>query len=148
MPVNPDLVEREFEPTKPYPVSAAKIAEFADAVGSSDPAHFDAEVARARGYRDVIAPPTFAVVISQRAELALMMDPTSGIDFGRVVHGEQSFTHHRPLTAGDEVVGTFHVDGIRAAGNNTMVLTRCELTGTSGDPICTTRSTVVVRGGN
>ena len=147
MAVNPDLVERDFEPTKPYTVSAAKIAEFAEAVGSTDAAHFDAEVARARGYRDVIAPPTFAVVISQRAELALMGDPTSGIDFGRVVHGEQSFTHHRPMTAGDAVAGKFYVDAVRQAGNNTMVLTRCELT--AGDePVCTTRSTVVVRGGN
>jgi acyl dehydratase len=147
MSVNADFQGREYPPTTPYVVSAAKIAEFAEAVGSADPVHTDAQVAQARGYADVIAPPTFAVLIAQRCDRQLILDPEAGIDYSRVVHGEQRFAHHRPLTAGDSVVGTLHVDTVREAGGHAMVTTRTELTTTAGEPVCTATSTIVIRGG-
>ena len=91
-----------------------------------------ADVARARGYRDVIAPPTFAVLIAQQCDAQLIADPEAGIDFSRVVHGEQRFVHHRPLTAGDDVVGMLHVDAVREAGGHAMVTTRTELATVDG----------------
>ncbi|WP_347352531.1 MaoC family dehydratase N-terminal domain-containing protein [Intrasporangium sp.] len=147
MPVNADFQGRTYPPTRPYRVSAAKIREFAEAVGSSDPAHFDAEVARSRGYADVIAPPTFAVLIAQQCDRQLVTDPQAGIDYSRVVHGEQKFVHHRPLTAGDSIVGTLHVDAVREAGGHAMVTTRSELATDAGEPVCTATSTLVIRGG-
>lgn len=146
MPVNADFQGRVFPPTAPYVVSAAKIQEFADAVGSGDPVHREADTARALGYADVIAPPTFAVLIAQQCDAQLVLDPEAGIDFSRVVHGEQKFTHHRPLTAGDSIVGTLHVDSVREAGGHAMVTTRTELATTAGEPVCTSTSTIVVRG--
>jgi acyl dehydratase len=147
MSVNADFQGREYPPTTPYVVSAAKIAEFAEAVGSTDPVHTDAQVAQARGYDVVIAPPTFAVLIAQRCDRQLILDPEAGIDYSRVVHGEQRFAHHRPLMAGDAVVGTLHVDTVREAGGHAMVTTRTELTTTAGEPVCTATSTIVIRGG-
>lgn len=147
MPVNADFQGRSYPSTKPYGVSAAKIREFAEAVGSSDPVHVDRDVARARGYADVIAPPTFAVLIAQQCDRQLILDPEAGIDYSRVVHGEQKFVHHRPLTAGDSIVGTLHVDGVREAGGHAMVTTRTELATESGEPVCTATSTIVIRGG-
>ncbi len=146
MPVNADFVGRTYHPSAPYPVGAAKIREFAEAVGSTDPVHTDAEAARARGYRDVIAPPTFAVLISMQCDAQLVTDPEAGIDYSRVVHGEQKFVHHRPITAGDDVVGVLHVDEVKAAGGHTMVTTRTELSA-AGDDVCTAVSTLVIRGG-
>src|SRR5699024_78479 len=93
--VDKALVGRSYAPTENYPVSAVKIAELAAATGSTHPAHTDRDAARALGYDDVVAPPTFAVVIAQRAEQAYVADPASGIDFSRVVHAEERFTHHR-----------------------------------------------------
>lgn len=143
--VTEDYVGRVYPPHPPYTVSAAKIKEFAEAVGSTDPVHTDPEVARARGYRDVIAPPTFAVIISQRPEFAFLNDPENGIEFGKVLHGEQGFTYQRPLTAGDEVVATLRIASVRAAGANTMIGVQTDLT--AGDElVCTTNSTIVVRG--
>ena len=147
MPVNSEFQGRSYPPTTPYGVSAAKIREFAEAVGATDPAHLDAEIARARGYADVIAPPTFAVLIAQQCDAQLVADPEAGIDYSRVVHGEQKFAHHRPLTAGDAVVGTLHVDTVREAGGNAMVTTRTELATVEGEALCTARSTIVIRGG-
>lgn len=147
MPVNADFQGRTYPPSPAYVVSAAKIREFAEAVGSTDPVHVDADVARARGYADVIAPPTFAVLIAQSCDAALVADPEAGIDFSRVVHGEQKFTHHRPLTSGDAVVGTLHVDTVREAGGHAMVTTRTELATEAGEALCTAVSTIVIRGG-
>jgi acyl dehydratase len=146
MPVNEDFQGRTYPPTEPYTVSAAKIREFAEAVGSTDRAHFDLDVARGRGYADVIAPPTFAVLIAQQCDAQLIRDPEAGIDFSRVVHGEQRFTHHRPMAAGDTLVGTLHVDTVRAAGGHAMVTTRTELATESGEAVCTATSTIVIRG--
>ncbi len=146
MPVNEQFAGRTYPPTAPYQVGRAKIAEFAGAVGAVDEVHTDVEVARARGYVDVIAPPTFAVLIAQQADRQLMEDPEAGVDFSRVVHGEQKFVHHHPLTAGDEVVATMTVDTVRLVGGHAMVTTRSELATVGGEARCTATSTLVIRG--
>ena len=109
--------------------------------------HTDAQAAQAAGYADVIAPPTMAVRFSQAAERAYVVDPEAGIDYSRVVHGEQRFVHHRPITAGDEVLGTTTVDAVRSAGGHSMVTTRTELSTAAGVALTTSTSTIVVRGG-
>ena len=147
MAVNPSFVGRTYPPSGPYAVDAALIAAFAAAVGATDPVHTDPDAARAAGYDDVVAPPTMAVRFSQQSERAYVTDPEAGIDFSRVVHGEQRFVHHRPITAGDEVLGTLTVDSVRAAGGHSMVTTRTELATTAGEALCTTTSTIVIRGG-
>lgn len=147
MAVNPDFVGRTYPPSEPEPVDAGAIAAFAAAVGASDPVHTDPGAARAAGYGDVIAPPTMAVRFAQAAERAYVEDPQAGIDFSRVVHGEQRFVHHRPITAGDEVAGTVTVDAVRSAGGHSMVTTRTELATVGGEALATCTSTIVVRGG-
>ena len=62
--INPDYVGRTFEPSEPYEVSRVKIAEFATAIGEPSPLCRDRAAAQAAGYPDVIAPPTFAIVIT------------------------------------------------------------------------------------
>ncbi|SDP73824.1 Acyl dehydratase [Pedococcus dokdonensis] len=147
MAVNADFAGRSYPPSGPYLVDAAMLAAFASAVGSQDPVHTSAEAAQAAGYRDVIAPPTFAVTIAQQCDAVFVQDPEAGIDYSRVVHGEQRFVHHRPITAGDSVVGTLTVDSVREAGGHAMVTTRTELTTEDGEALCTSTSTIVIRGG-
>jgi acyl dehydratase len=147
MGVNPQLTGRSYPPTPVYEVGREKIAEFATAIGSDDPAHRDPEAAKALGYPDVIAPPTFAIIVAQRAEAQVVQDPEAGIDWARVVHGEQRFTHHRPIVAGDRLVATSHVDAVREAGGHGMVTTRVEIATEDGEPVSTAVSTMVVRGG-
>lgn len=146
MAVNLDFAGRVYPPTDPYPVPASRIRAFADAVGADHPIHHDPDIARARGYADVVASPTFAVVIAQETEGQYIADPEAGIDFSRVVHGEERFTHHEPIVGGDEVVATLHIDALRQAGGHTMVTTRTELTRPGGDPLSTVVSMIVVRG--
>ncbi len=139
-------VGRVYPPTAPYAVGREHLRDFARAVGATHPVHHDVEAARAAGYADVVATPTFAVVIAQRAEAQLIEDPAAGIDFSRVVHADERFTHHRPIVAGDEIVTVLHVDAIVERAGLAMVTTRCELAGTAGDAVATVLSTLAVRG--
>jgi len=147
MAVNASFTGRTYPAIAPYAVGREKIREFAEAVGATDVVHTDQAQARARGYRDVIAPPTFAVLIAQQCDRQLIVDPEAGIDFSRVVHAEQRFVHHRPITAGDEIVGVLTVDSVREVGGHAMVTTSSRLSTTEGEPVCTATSTLVIRGG-
>ena len=146
MGVNASFTGRQYLPDDVYEVGREKIREFALAVGENHPAHTDAAAARALGHRDVIAPPTFAVIVAQRSDARLVEDPEAGIDFTRVVHGEQRFVHYRPITAGDRLVATLHVDSVREAGGHAMVSTRSEIATEAGEAVCTATSMLVVRG--
>lgn len=144
--VDPTLVGRSYAPGETYVVSRAKIAELATATGASHPAHTDPDAAWALGYADVVAPPTFAVVLAQRAEQAYVDSPESGIDFSRVVHAEERFTHHRPIVAGDRLRTTVHVDSVVERGGITLVTTRSEIADEAETPVSTVVSTLAVRG--
>jgi len=145
MPVDVGYAGRQYPPTAAYEVGRQKLQEFADAVGVSHPAHTDPSVARELGYPDVIAPPTFAVVVAQRAEAQLFEDPAAGIDFGRVVHADERFTHHRPIHAGDRLVTVLHVDSITVRAGLAMITTRAEIATEDGEPVSTVVSTLAVR---
>jgi acyl dehydratase len=146
MALDPSFVGRCYPATSTYHVGREKIREFAEAIGDDDVVYRDPQAARACGYSDVIAPPTFAITLSLRAQQALTCDPALGLDYSRMVHGHQSFTHHRPIRAGDVLAATLHVDGIRAMGGNDMLTLRCEITDSVGDPVTTARTILVIRG--
>jgi len=140
------FIGREYPPTSPYEVGREKIREFAEAIGDPNPAYRDPAAARALGHPDVIAPPTFPVVVSMRAGAQVVFDPELGLDYTRVVHGEQRFVYTRPVRAGDRLVAVLHVDNIRSAAGNDILSTRTELSTVDGEQVCTAYSTLVARG--
>ncbi|MFV0459106.1 MAG: MaoC family dehydratase N-terminal domain-containing protein [Actinomycetales bacterium] len=149
MSVNEDFVGKVYPPEGIYEVSREKIREFALATCGEElahPAYLDPAVAASLGHADVLAPPTFLVIPAQRSDERLIADPDAGIDFSRVVHGEESFTHHRAVVAGDRLQATLHVDAIRMAAGNAIITTRNEITDEAGHPVSTVVSTLVVRG--
>jgi acyl dehydratase len=146
MALDRDVVGRSYPPSAVYEVGRGKIAEFATAVGADDPVHRDAEAARAAGHPDVIAPPTFAIVVSLEAAFVVLSDPDVALDYSRVVHGEQKFVHHRPIRAGDRLVATTTIDAVRSVAGNDLLTTRVDLATEDGEPVCTATSMLVGRG--
>ena len=146
MPVNQSFAGREYPPTEPYRVSREKIREFADAIKDDNAAYRSIEAARAFGHPEVVAPPTLPVLLTLPAGHQLIADPESGIDYGRVVHGEQRFVHERPVYAGDTLQVVVHVDDIRTAAGNELISTRSEVRTVEGELVVTAYSTTVVRG--
>jgi acyl dehydratase len=147
MPANKDFVGRTFPATKPYEVSRVKIAEFADAIGDPSPVFRDRDAAVAAGYPDVIAPPTFPIVVTMASSGSAVADPALGINYALVVHGEQRFEYTRPLRAGDVVTAQSTIESIREVGSNVLMNTRTELRTLAGEHVCTAFSIIVERGG-
>ena len=131
MSINPEIVGRVYPSENTYVVGREKIREFARAVHAENPLHHDVEAARAAGYADVIAPPTFAIILAQAADAALINDESAGIDFSRVVH--------------DELRTEVHVDSVRVMGAGAMLTTREEIVDAQGEPVTTCISSLLVR---
>jgi acyl dehydratase len=146
MALDRELVGRSYPPSAVYEVGRAKIAEFALAIGDDSPVYRDAEAARAAGHPDVVAPPTFAIVVTMDAAGVVLADPEVGLDFSRVVHGDQKFVHHRPIRAGDRLVSTATIDGARSVAGNDLLTTRVDVADEAGEPVCTAVMTLVARG--
>ncbi len=146
MPVNAELAGRSYPPAPPYLVGREKVREFARAVLASSPLSLDPEAARAAGYADVVAPPTFAVVVQEHTLAQLLADPDAGIEFARVVHGDQRFTFTRPIVAGDELIATLTVTSVKSLGGHSMVTAESSIVDADGQHVVTAISTLVVRG--
>lgn len=146
MPLDQSFIGREYPPTEPYEVGREKIREFARAIKDDSPLHQDVDAAKAAGYPDVIAPPTFAVILSMAAQGQIVGDEQLGLDYSRVVHGQQDFVHHRPIRAGDRLVTVAHVDDIKTRAGNDFLTVRAEIATTDGERVCTSTSMLVVRG--
>ncbi len=146
MPVNPELQGRSYPPTSPYLVGREKVREFARAVLATSPLNLDPEAARSAGYTDVVAPPTFPVVVQEHTLAQLLADPDAGIDFTRVVHGDQRFSYTRPIVAGDELTATLTVTSVKTLGGHSMVTAESAIADAEGAHVVTAISTLVVRG--
>ncbi|TDC63343.1 MaoC family dehydratase [Actinomadura sp. GC306] len=144
MALNRDFIGRSFPPTEPYEVSRVKIREFADAIGDRNPVYRDQEAAKAAGHPDVIAPPTFPIVVSLGN--AALADPALNLNYAMVVHGEQRFEYTRPVRAGDVVTCTSTVTEIKSIGSNEKMVIETDIKTVEGELICKTYNTIVERG--
>ena len=145
MSVDPGLAGRVLEPTTPYDVSRGAVAAFAAAIGADDPVHFDVEAARAAGHDDVVAPPTFPIVVAFAAMEALLADPQAGIELRNVVHAQQRFETRRAVRAGDELTATLTVESVRQAAGTDLLATRSEVRTVDGELVCTAYATLAHR---
>ena len=144
--MNPAIEGRVYPPTEPYLVGREKIREFARAVFATHPTHLDPEAARAAGYADVVAPTTFPIVVTAATLDQLLADEEAGVDFTRVVHGDQRFSYSRPIVAGDELVATMTIASVKSIGGHSMVTSESSISDASGAHVVTATSTLVVRG--
>lgn len=145
MPLDPSFAGRSYPPTPPYQVGREKLREFAAAIGDSSPAYHDVAAARALGYPDLVAPPTFAIVLSLHASYQVVADPALGLDYTRVVHGDQRFSYRRPIVAGDELAVVVTVEKVRSIAGSDIITTRGDIATTDGELVCSAYTTLVAR---
>ena len=144
--IDPSFVGRSYPATPVYEVGREKIREFAEAIGDYQPAYVDPAAARALGYADVIAPPTFPILLTLPAGWQVSDDPDLGIDYTRVVHGEQKFVPVRPITVGDRLQVVVTIEAIRSAAGNDLVSTRADVLTEAGELVGVAHGLMVVRG--
>jgi hypothetical protein len=125
--LNPELIGRTFKGESSVIVSQDSINKFAAAVGEKN---------------TEVAPPTFSISITLDQSQKLLQD--SGLDWTRVVHGEQKFEIFRPIVAGDEFICSSTIESYRSVAGNEIVTVRSDLH--SGSELAvSTWSTLVVR---
>ncbi|MEU2897043.1 FAS1-like dehydratase domain-containing protein [Streptomyces sp. NPDC001273] len=145
MALDQSFVGRSYPPTEPYEVGREKIREFAEAVGDANPAYTDVEAAKALGHPDVIAPPTFVFAISFKAAGLVVADPQLGLDYSRVVHGDQKFAYSRPVRAGDRLTVTSTIETVRSMAGNEVLDIRGEVHDQDGEHVVTAWTKLVAR---
>jgi len=144
--LSPDFVGREYPSTGTHEIQASAIAAFARAINDPNPAYFDAEAAVALGYPDVVSPPTFLIGIALDESQRALSDPELGLDWSRVVHGDQRFEFHRPTVAGDVLSCKSTIEAIKSMAGNDFVTMRADFVDAGSAPVASAWSMLVVRG--
>lgn len=148
MPVDPSVIGIETDEAT-WKVEEGKVREFARAVGIDDPLCTDAAAARAAGFKGVVAPPTFAITAGQWAPTWESAARVCGFEITRLLHGEQRFELHRPICAGDVLVGRKKiVDLFEKVGKRGGTMTFVTEAATwrdaeTGAPVVTTTTTLI-----
>lgn len=146
MALDPSNVGRRFVAKHPYVVGREKVREFATATGETAAVCHDVDAARAAGFADLVAPTTFPIVITLQAMGDAVTDPSVGVDWSMVVHGDQRFAYERPVVAGDELTVQTEIESIKTLAGNDMITLRGDLYAADGSRIGSTWTALVQRG--
>lgn len=98
----------QVEPVKVL-VERGRIRFFSKVLGQTDPIHFDLDAARAAGHPDLVAPPSFFMVIEASANEERKLRGIRSaqelvrVDYRYLLHGEERYFYEAPIYAGDEV---------------------------------------------
>ena len=146
MPLDPSFVGHTYPTSEVYEVGRAKIREFAESIGDDHPMYRDAAAAKAAGHPDVIAPPTFPIILFSHYSMAdIINDPKLGVDYGRLVHGDMGFAYARPLHAGDRVTVTTRIATIDVRMGNSFLNLDALIDTEDGERVVTATAQLVIR---
>ena len=144
-------------------VERGQLAEFASAVKDDSPVYRDTRAAADAGLPGIPAPPTYPFVMGNfgafpelQTEGAPKGNPMAKVlgplmaKGGLILHGEQEFTYHRPVFAGDVLEGRGTVVDAYAkeSKGKTMTFVVVETAWSdlaTGEPVCTSRMNIIHR---
>ncbi|WP_459720530.1 MaoC family dehydratase N-terminal domain-containing protein [Actinophytocola sp. KF-1] len=146
MPLDPSFVGHTYPTSEVYEVGRAKIREFAESIGDDHPMYRDTAAAQAAGHPDVIAPPTFPIILFSHYSMAdIINDPELGVDYGRLVHGDMGFRYARPMRAGDRVTVTTRIANIDVRMGNSFLNLDALIDTEDGERVVTATAQLVIR---
>jgi acyl dehydratase len=146
VPADDPPIGKSYPPVT-YEVGVEKIREYAGAVGEGEAIYHDRDAAREAGFRDVVAPPMFAVVYCARAMGPAIFDPEIGIDFSRLLHGGQEFVWSEPVCAGDAITTTVSLKDFSERDGRRFYVFESVSTNADGADVSRGTWTNIVRGG-
>lgn len=141
-------------------VERGPVSNFAQALTDDNPIYKDASAANAAGFENVPAPPTFGMSLQHwgtfvedqpesdgNAMMALMGKLMKG--GGLILHGEQEFEYHRPMVAGDVLLGEGSVtDAYEKEGKGKtmtfIVMSNDFRSEATGEPVLTARMNLII----
>ena len=144
--IDKKFIGYEVPPTL-WDVEKGRIRFFAEVIGSADPICLDEASAKAAGYRNVVAPPTFIFGAESDSGVLMKLLDTLKIDLREVLHGEQRFDYHAPVCAGDTLRFQTRVADIydKKDGALEFVVNDTKVTNQLGEHVADLHSVIVVR---
>ena len=127
--INPDSVGRTFDGAESVTVTQSEIDAFCAVIAEADTS---------------IAPPTFSIRISLSQYESILTQPEIGVDWTRLVHGDQKFEIFRPIIAGDVFKCSATIETLRVAAGNEIITVRSDLHNGS-ELVVSSWSTLVIR---
>ncbi len=145
MPVDQTVIGTQLPPTT-MTVDAGRLRFFAKAIGETNPVFTDSETAKAAGHQNVPVPPTFLFGIELEGPDPFGWLADIGVDLRRVLHGEQSFTYHRPAVAGDVLTASPRIGNVysKKGGLLEFIEKTTTVTRANGDPVAELTTVIVV----
>ena len=134
-------------PTSVFTIERSRLRFFAKAIGETNPVYLDEAAARDAGHPDLPAPPTFLFSAEMDSDLKMQWLRVAGVSLERVLHGEQSFTYHRLVHAGDTVSITTRIADLYAKKNGALefIVMDTDAVNQRGERVAESRGVIVVR---
>jgi acyl dehydratase len=128
-----------------WDVEKGAVRRFAEAIGDANPLYTDEGAAKAAGYRSLLAPPTFPIVLTMNERFRQSLDLASR----SLLHGEQSFEYFKPIVAGDRLTVVTRVADVAeragASGPMSLVVLEDEGKDERGELVFRSKKTLVLR---
>ena len=135
MALNLAFLNRSYPSLETFKVDKTKIEAFSAAIGDDN-----------EYIKQGFASPTFLISIQMSAMEVALFDPELGLDYSKVVHGEQSFEYKKPVKAGDELSFVSTIEDIKSKVGNDFITIRSDVTDSLGNEVATLKATLIARG--
>ena len=121
----------------------------AKAIGQTDPVYVDEEAARAAGHPGLPVPPTFLFCLEMESPNPAAIRDLLGMDYKRLLHGEQGFTYHAMAHAGDTLTFSQRIEDIYDKKNGALefVVRKTRVTNQRDELVAELRCVTVIRNG-
>ena len=146
MALNRSFIGHRAEPFS-VPVEASRLRLFAKAIGETDPVYTDEAAARAAGHPALPVPLTYLFCLESESPHGATMRQQMGVDYARLLHGEQRFKYHRTCHAGDTLTFRQRIADIydKKGGALWFVVQEMEMKDQAGKLLAKGRGVTVVR---
>ncbi|MGI9198436.1 MAG: FAS1-like dehydratase domain-containing protein [Candidatus Nanopelagicaceae bacterium] len=109
--IKPEAIGRTFKGAE-VTITQKEIDDFCAVLGATDTS---------------VAPPTFSIRISLDQSQTVLTSSEVGVDWDRIVHGDQKFEIHQPLKAGDVVRCDCTLESYKQVAGNEFITARSDL---------------------
>jgi acyl dehydratase len=143
MPLKKDIQGMVWKYPDTFVVGREQVRQYATAVKADDPASHDEEAAAELGHDSVVAPLTFISIFAVMIQRHFFQHVDVGLEAMQIVQVDQKFVYHRPIKAGDELLGTMHVVSVVERFGADIVVTRNVCTNADGEIVLEAYTTLM-----
>lgn len=130
-------------------VEKGRLRFFAKATGQADPIYSDEAAARAAGHPCLPVPPSFFFCLEMESPNPAAIRQLLGMDYRRILHGEQGFSYHAMAHAGDTLTFRQRIDDIYDKKNGALefVVRKTRVSNQRSELVAEMRCVTVYRNG-